>query len=93
MIREIGIDPYRLILTKHGGWVRNSVASYGILNFLESISTSKATRHVRFTSKMAPGKGFEPLWARGPLALEASAIPLCHPGTGLNLQHEETRSL
>jgi hypothetical protein len=42
---------------------------------------------------MAPGKGFEPLWARGPLALEASAIPLCHPGTGFNLQHEKTHRL
>ena len=31
--------------------------------------------------KRAPGEGFEPPQARGPLALEASAIPLCHPGS------------
>ncbi len=40
---------------------------------------------------LAPGKGFEPLRAKGPPAdwpiliheggLEAGALPLCHPGT------------
>ena len=30
---------------------------------------------------VAPGKGFEPLRSlKGPLDLESSAFPLCHPG-------------